>query len=148
MSTDYPEEPQQPWEHPSHCSCQQHQTAEEAERTQADGADVDNLPEDVTNGAEDPNAERESDPAAVRGEEAELQREEVPEHKQGAGGIDLGVPEEELGGVLEELELTLKVTTLMEQEKMDDLSRTAETETSGSSVRRRNKKRRAKKASH
>ncbi|XP_034005073.1 protein RIC-3b [Trematomus bernacchii] len=145
---DYPEEPQQQWEHPSHCSCQQHQTEEEAERTQADGADVENLPEDVTNEAEDPNAERESDPAAVRGEEAELQREEVPEHKQGAGGIDLGVPEEELGGVLEELELTLKVTTLMEQEKMDDLSRTTETETSCSSVRRRNKKRRAKKASH
>ncbi|KAF3855208.1 hypothetical protein F7725_023263 [Dissostichus mawsoni] len=121
--SDYPEEPQQQWEHPSHCSCQQHQTEEEAERTQADGADVENLPEDVTNEAEVPNAERESDPAAVRGEEAELQREEVPEHKQGAGGIDLGVPEEELGGVLEELELTLKVTTLMEQEKMDDLSR-------------------------
>ncbi|KAK5901777.1 hypothetical protein CesoFtcFv8_007102 [Champsocephalus esox] len=122
---DYPEEPQQPWE--------------------ASFTLLLSAAPDCRGGGED--SGRWSRPA-VRGEEAELQREEVPEHKQGAGGIDLGVPEEELGGVLEELELTLKVTTLMEQEKMDDLSRTAETETSGSSVRRRNKKRRAKKASH
>ncbi|KAK5866935.1 hypothetical protein PBY51_011466 [Eleginops maclovinus] len=143
---DYPEEPQQQWEQHSHCPCKQHQTEAEAERTQADGADLETLPEDVKDGAEDLNTER--DPTAVRGEEVELQREDVCEHKQGVGQIDLGVPEEELCGVLEELELTLKVTTLMEQEKMEDLSRTTETETSCSNVRRRNKKRRAKKASH
>ncbi|XP_054476167.1 protein RIC-3b [Anoplopoma fimbria] len=152
---DYPEEPQQQWEH-SHCSChhsQQHQspqteTETETERTQADGADLEeDVPEEVAGGgsaadvAEDPNKERESDITAVS-------EEDVDERKEGAGKMEPDVPEEELAGVLEELELTLKMTSAMEQEKVEDLTRTTETEASGSAVRRRNKRRRAKKASH
>lgn len=98
---------------------------------------------------------RESDVPAVSeddvGAEGELgvnERVNVHEHKEGGGKIDLGVPEEDLPGVLEELELSLKMTSMMEQEKMEDLSRSTETETSCSAVRRRNKRRRAKKASH
>lgn len=98
-------------------------------------------------------AVRESDVPAVSeedvGPEGELgvnERVNVHEHKEGGGKIDLGVPEEDLPGVLEELELSLKMTSMMEQEKMEDLSRS--TETSCSAVRRRNKRRRAKKASH
>lgn len=52
----------------------------------------------------------------------------------------------DLAGVLKELELTLKVTSVLEQEKVHELSRPAATETSGGSVRRRNKRRKAKKA--
>ncbi len=167
MSADYPDEPQQYWEH-SRCCCQhsqQHcspQTETEAERTEADGADLENIPEDVTGGGEAEEAEalnkdaaRESDFTAVSEEDVGPEREvgvnervDVHEHKEGAGKIDLGVPEEDLAGVLKELEVTLKMTSMMEQEKMEDLTRSTETETSGSAVRRRNKRRRAKKASH
>lgn len=68
-------------------------------------------------------------------------------HKEGGREIDLGVPEEDLVGVLEELELSLQMTSVMEQEKMEDLTRLTEKEASCSTVRRRNKRRRAKKAS-
>lgn len=61
--------------------------------------------------------------------------------------IDLGVPEEELTGVLEELELSLRMTSAMEQEKVELLSRLTETESSSGGVRRRKRRRRAKKAS-
>ncbi|XP_036964212.1 protein RIC-3b [Acanthopagrus latus] len=157
---DYPEEPQQPWEH-SRCCCQhsqQHhspQAEPEAERTQADGADVENIHEDITGGgeAEETEAVKESNFTAVS--EADVGpdsviglNESLREHKDGGGKIDLGVPEEDLAGVLEELELSLKMTSMMEQEKMEHLSRSTETETSCSTVRRRNKRRRAKKASH
>lgn len=166
VSADYPEEPQQQWEH-SRCCCQHSQQPHnpqaetETERTQADGADLENLPEDVTGGgetaegAEDLNKERESDTTAV-GEDSVRpesdvgvnERADMREPKEGRGEIDLGVPEDDLPGVLQELELTLKMTSMMEQEKMEDLTRTTETETSCSTVRRRNKRRRAKKASH
>lgn len=76
------------------------------------------------------------------------ERVNVHQHKEGGGKIDLGVPEEDLAGVLEELELSLKMTSVMEQEKMEDLTRLTEKETTCSAVRRRNKRRRAKKASH
>ncbi|XP_049579699.1 protein RIC-3b [Syngnathus scovelli] len=52
--------------------------------------------------------------------------------------IQLGVPEEELAGVLNELELTLKMTSVMEREKMDRLESSALP--GGGPVRRRNKK--------
>nr|XP_033490555.1 protein RIC-3b [Epinephelus lanceolatus] len=158
---DYGEERQQLWERP-HCCChhgQQHrhpQTETETERMQADG---DDLPEDVTgggqaaDGAENLNRDRESDLTAGSEEdvtsEGDLKdRVNVNEHTEGARDIDLGVPEEDLAAVLKELELTLKMTSMMEQEKMEDLSRTTETDTSCGAVRRRNKRRRAKKASH
>ncbi|XP_041652050.1 protein RIC-3b [Cheilinus undulatus] len=165
-SAGYPEEPQQYWEHP-HCCCQhgeQHhgpETEGDAERTQADGADQENLPEEVAGGME---AETETldepDVTAVMEESIEPQRDhnelaDVYEHseEQGGGQIDLGVAEEDLAGVLQELEISLKVTSAMEQEKMEDLSKSdlnksAETETPCSTVRRRNRRRRAKKASY
>uniref|UniRef100_A0A3P8SSH8 RIC3 acetylcholine receptor chaperone n=1 Tax=Amphiprion percula TaxID=161767 RepID=A0A3P8SSH8_AMPPE len=74
------------------------------------------------------------------------EQEEANEHKEGEDQIDLGVPEEDLAGVLKELEFTLKMATMMEQERIEDLTRP--TETSSSLVRRRNKRRRAKKAVH
>ncbi|GAA6215308.1 protein RIC-3-like [Lates japonicus] len=166
---DYPEEPHQYWKH-SHCCCQhsqQHyspQMETEAERTEGDGADlVEGVPaEDVMGGgeAEEPEVQsadplREPNSTAVSeegvGPESDLgvnERVDLREHKEGGGKIDLGVPEEDLAGVLKELELTLKMTSVMEQEKMEDLTRPVETEPSHTQVRRRNKRRRAKKAAH
>uniref|UniRef100_A0A667XNV3 RIC3 acetylcholine receptor chaperone n=1 Tax=Myripristis murdjan TaxID=586833 RepID=A0A667XNV3_9TELE len=66
------------------------------------------------------------------------------EPEEGGGGIDLGVPEEDLAGVLKELELTLKMTSMMEQEKIQDLVEPEEMKTVCSQVRRRNKRRKAK----
>uniref|UniRef100_A0A8C4F3S5 Resistance to inhibitors of cholinesterase protein 3 N-terminal domain-containing protein n=1 Tax=Dicentrarchus labrax TaxID=13489 RepID=A0A8C4F3S5_DICLA len=131
----------------------------EAERTQTDAADLENIPDDVTGGGEaeetealNEDAVRECDVTAVSEEDVGPEsdsgvNEIVRKHKDGGGQIDLGVPEEDLAGVLKELELSLKMTSMMEQEKMEDLSRSAVTETSCGAVRRRNKRRRAKKAS-
>ncbi|XP_061750461.1 protein RIC-3b [Nerophis ophidion] len=71
--------------------------------------------------------------------EAHLKQEDEEE----AGGIHLGVPDEDLLGILKDLELTLKKTSAMEQEKADHPSRPGETD----AVRRRNKRRRSKKES-
>ncbi|KAM6925993.1 protein RIC-3b [Lycodopsis pacificus] len=117
----YPEEPEQQWEH-SRCCCQHskqpHSPQTETERTQADGADLEDAPGDVAGGgdaaegAEDPNKEREPDFTAVSEEDAG--------------------PERDVGADVEQVE---------------ELTGTTETEASCSAVRRRNK-RRAKKASH
>ncbi|CAN9498902.1 unnamed protein product [Ophioblennius macclurei] len=146
---DDPEEPGPYWER-SRCCCQHR----EADKTEAEQEDV---PEDLPTGgdseveeAERPSGDAgESKETAESREEAEKQvdsgqTEEEAEQRQHQ--VDLGVSDEELAGVLKELELTLTVTSLMEREKMEDL--TALTETSGGSVRRRNKRRRAKKAAH
>lgn len=168
LLTDYPEEPQQYWER-SRCCCQhgqQHhspQSETEAERTEADGADlVENIPVDVTGGGEAEEDENQSTDGATEsaftagseedvGTEGDLgvnESENIRERKEGGRKIDLGVPEEDLAGVLKELELTLKMTTMMEQEKMEDLTRPVETEAACNTVRRRNKRRRAKKDLH
>ncbi|XP_074533331.1 protein RIC-3b [Halichoeres trimaculatus] len=145
---DYPEEPQPFWTHP-HCCCQHHgpQTHTEktdTERTQADGADI---PEDATGGAEVEEAENdggvlESDLTAAPEEAEDPQGDQ---HQEGGGAA-----EEDLDGVLQELEVevSLKMTSVVEQEKLEDLSQVTEAEASCSSVRRRNRRRRAKKASH
>lgn len=142
MSADYSEEPRQDWEH-SHCCCHHSpQTETEAERTTAD---LENVPGGgETEEAEHPykGAAGESDFTAVSEEDA------GPERKEGGAEIDLGVPEEDLAGVLEELELSLKMTSMMEREKMEDLTRSTEEGASCGAVRRRNKRRRAKKAPH
>ncbi|XP_034735702.1 protein RIC-3b isoform X2 [Etheostoma cragini] len=157
VSADYPAEPQQPWEH-SPCCCQHSQqdpsprTETEAEGTQADGADLENLSggREAAQGVEGLNKERGSGFTAASDEDVEPDsvntRADVREHKEGGFQMDLGVPEDDLAGVLKELQLTLEMTSMMEQEKVEDLTRT--TETSCSAVRRRNKRRRAKKASH
>ncbi|XP_069384073.1 protein RIC-3b isoform X1 [Paralichthys olivaceus] len=164
---DYPEEPQhQYWEH-SRCCCQHSEhhhgphTETEADRTEAAGGDLlENVPaEDVTGRVEAEEAEdvntdavRESELTAGSEEDSRLQSEServtLHQHKERGGQIDLGVPEKELAVVLKELELTLKMTTMMEQEKMEDLTRPVETEPAHSQVRRRNKRRSAKKAAH
>ncbi|XP_062246311.1 protein RIC-3b isoform X1 [Platichthys flesus] len=167
---DYPEEPQQQdWEH-SPCCCQhseQHHsphTETEADRTEAAEGDLlENVPaEEVAGEAEAQEAEavttdavRESDlsdggeeDAGPQNDLAANEREELNQYKEPGGQIDLGVPEKELAGVLKELELTLQMTTMMEQEKVEDLTRPVETEPAQSQVRRRNKRRSAKKAAH
>lgn len=166
--TDYPEQPHQYWQH-SHCCCQHsqqhhsHKTEVETERTEANEEDlVENIDaEGVIDGdgeeAEDlsTDAVKESDLTAagegdVRPKSHLCVNESVQlyERKEEGGKIELGVPEEELAGVLKELELTLKVTSMMEQERIEDLARPMETEPAQSQVRRRNKKRRAKKSAH
>ncbi|KAM7397114.1 hypothetical protein PAMP_020111 [Pampus punctatissimus] len=163
---DYPEEPQQYWERPRCCcqhSQQHHSPQSEAERTEADGADLlENIPVDVIGGGEAEEDESQSTDAVTEsaftagsdedvGREGELdvnESENSNERRDVGRKINLGVPEQELDGVLKELELTLKMTTMMEQEKMEDLTRSAETEAACSTVRRRNKRRRAKKDLH
>lgn len=163
--SDYPEEPHQYWKH-SHCSCQhsqQHdgpQTGTEDERTEANGADTaEDIPAgDVISGREAAETENVSTDAVREGvfpaageEDAQPQTdsginnwEDTDRHGQNY----LAVSEEDLAGVLEELGLTLKTTSNVEQEKIEDLHQLVETETSVSQVRRRNKRRRAKKCSH
>ncbi|CAK6954517.1 protein RIC-3b [Scomber scombrus] len=164
---DYPEEPQQYWEEHSNCCCQhgqQHpgpQSETEAEKTDTEGADlVENIPADVTSGGEAEEEESLSTEAVrefTAGGEEDVETEadsgvneseNLDERKEAGRKIDLGVPEEDLAGVLKELELTLKMTTMMEQEKIEDLTRPEETQPASSTVRRRNKRRRAKKDSH
>lgn len=79
-------------------------------------------------------------------ESEEGAKEEEGEHNTECGQFDLHFPEEQLAGVLKELELTLKVTSILEQEKIEELARPVETETSRCSVRQRNKRRKVKKA--
>ncbi|XP_060892040.1 protein RIC-3b [Labrus mixtus] len=160
-STDYGEEPQQYWDH-SDCCCQhQHSPRPEsdAERTRADGAERDNVSEDVARRGEAEESENVKEEAVKESDVAVMEEDVAPESclsesldlhehtERGGGQIDLGVEEEDLVGVLQELEISLKMTTVMEQEKMEDLSKSRDTETSGSAVRRRNRRRRAKKAS-
>ncbi|XP_075993810.1 protein RIC-3b [Genypterus blacodes] len=144
---DYPEEPHQQWER-SHC-CHHHgdkgdpQPEGEAETTEADCAET---PEDLTGGGEEEQRLEELHKAAAVGAEGEVGvKEREGEEEEGQGGINLGIPDEDLAGVLQELELTLEMTSVMEQEKMETFAQPAET---SGHVRRRNKKRRARKDSH
>ncbi|XP_058501502.1 protein RIC-3b [Solea solea] len=163
---DYPEQPHQYWEHSSCCCQHSPQTQTEAEVSEAAEAKSDLLEkipaEDVTGGSDTKEAEdlstdavRQSDFTPGSDEDVGLQSElgikervDLHEHKESSGEIDLGIPEEELVGVLKELELTLNVTSMIEQEKMEDLTRPVEMETAHSQVRQRSKRRRAKKATH
>ncbi|XP_041853907.1 protein RIC-3b [Melanotaenia boesemani] len=160
---DYPDEPQPYWEH-SHCCCQHSPTeGADIERTEEDkDSSSGNLPEDITcsgeaDGAEDLSTDSVKKPVftATRDEDMIPERdvevreeEDLHEHEEGGGHIDMGAQEEDLVGVLKELELTLKMASVLEQEKIMDHFQPAETESSCSSVRRRNKRRRAKKAVH
>ncbi|KAM4553863.1 protein RIC-3b [Fundulus diaphanus] len=142
---DYPEEPHPSWDG-TQCRCRHSpKGAGDADRTGEPPDDqMQNLPGDFI-GAGDAG---ETVPG-LGGKEAEggVNEEEVEHrHNMEGGRDDLGFPEEHLAGVLKELELTLKVTSMLEQEKVEELTRPAETETSGGSVRRRIKRRRAKKA--
>lgn len=142
-SAESPEEQQ--WGH-SRCCCQ-HRPQAETQHT--DGQKV---PEDVTGGEQDLQSDVLGEPAFTAGSAGEPRPESGGGETEGPpkhldGRIDLGIPEEELTGVLEELELSLRMTSAMEQEKVEHLSRLTETESSGGAVRRRKRRRRVKKES-
>ncbi|XP_054884589.1 protein RIC-3b [Poeciliopsis prolifica] len=124
---DYPEEPRPCWDD-TQCCCQHSPEEPDADRTEEAS---DNQAENLLGG--------------FKGQESEATEERVKEeetqHRHNVESAQL-----DLAGVLQELELTLKVTSALEQEKILELSRPAATETSGGSVRRRNKRRKAKKA--
>ncbi|XP_068594983.1 protein RIC-3b [Brachionichthys hirsutus] len=142
---DYPPEPEQHWEH-SHCCCRHHrsgcspQTETQPERTRTEEAGAEDLPDDIRGGVE-MNADVTEDDEGPDSESG------VREHGETGGGLNPGVPEEDLAGVLKELEISLRMTSIMEQEKMAALSRTTETGAPCGVVRRRSKRRKAKKAS-
>ncbi|KAM9377615.1 protein RIC-3b [Pholidichthys leucotaenia] len=152
---DDPEERPSHWER-SYCCCQESRSTQ-----QESGAEGDRAAEDVTGGdrtaGEDASKDtvREPDSAALDEEDVSPQSDLmgtegcVDEDREGAAPLDLGVTGEGLDGVLKEMELTLRVTSVVEQKKMEDpMALAADTETSCSSVRRRNKRRRAKKVTH
>lgn len=121
------------WEESDGC-CPHRQTETEAEGTQTGEADSEIIPEDVPE-ADVLNRERRQD----------TRPENDPSQcKEAGAGIHPGVPDEELTRVLEELELSLTMTSAME-EKMGSLSGLVD---EVGTVRCRNKRRKAKKASH
>ncbi|KAK5600073.1 hypothetical protein CRENBAI_009785 [Crenichthys baileyi] len=141
----YPEEPHLCWDG-TQCCCQHSQKGEsDADRTE-DVLDnqMENLPGDFI-GAGDAD-ETVTAPSQKESEEGVKEEELEHQHNMEGGELDLGFPEGRLAGVLKELEVELKVTSMLEQEKVKDITRPVETETSSSSVRRRNKRRKAKKA--
>lgn len=151
-SADYPEEPQPYWEHSQCCCHHSPQREAEAERRHTDGPDLEDVPQDIPGGADPEGAVNFTavcdDDVGPEGDLGTTGGVDQHKYEEGGSDVDLGVPEEDLVGVLKELELSLQMTSVMEQEKMEDLTRLTERETSCSTVRRRNKRRRAKKASH
>ncbi|KAM9854914.1 protein RIC-3b [Aulostomus maculatus] len=160
---DYPKAPHQYWEH-QHCCCQRtQQPSSPPSDTDAERSVdlMENIPVDVTDGGQvdegdellSSDSVKQSAYTAGSEEDAEAEIDPDGNEEKNFGGkegghIDLGVPEEDLVGVLEELELTLKMTSVMEQEKIEDLVQPSETESVGSTMRRRNKRRRANKDLH
>ncbi|XP_068169727.1 protein RIC-3b [Antennarius striatus] len=137
---DFAAGPERYWEH-AHCCCQHHRSGCSPQtETRTHGADPDDLPDDITGGVETTEDAAEDD---MRPDGESGVRED------GEAGCEphQGVPEEELGGVLKELEVSLRVTSALEQE-VEDLSRTTETEAPCGAVRRRSKRRKAKKTSN
>ncbi|XP_004069494.1 protein RIC-3 [Oryzias latipes] len=135
---DHPGDHHQYWEHP-HCCCQ-HRSNAGAERE----AEGDPAPRGGGGGDTEVSSEMVSTAAASAGavQESDLTlREEENNHMEECG--DAGILEEELDGVLKELELSLRVTSTKEQEKTQEPGNL--TDKSCSSVRRRNKRRRTKK---
>lgn len=138
LSTDFPEEPLQQWGR-SHCCCQ-HQPQTETQQTE-DGQKV---PEDVTvSGEQLSQGDDPEEPGVVAGSDDGAEAE---------AGFSLGVPEDrtqEVAGVQEELQLSLRMTLALEQEEAETLGRLTEAESScgGGAVRRRKRRRRTKRAS-
>ncbi|MEQ2161103.1 hypothetical protein GOODEAATRI_006285 [Goodea atripinnis] len=134
----YPEEPHPCWDG-TQCCCQ-HSPKEESDADRTEDVldnQMENLPGDFI-GAGD------AEPSQKESEEGIKEEELEHQHNMEGGELDLGFPEGHLAGVLKDLDL--KVTSMLEQEKVKDITRPVETETSSSSVRRRNKRRKAKKA--
>lgn len=147
--TGFPEEPQRNWDH-SHCCCQHSpQTETETEAEAADSDLMENIPAEDIKGRVDP--EEEEGKLVTEGHEADVELESnqqviesVERHEEEERGatVDLDLPEE-MNGILEEVELTPNMGSMMKPEKMENLIRPVEMEPA---VRRRNK-RRIKKAS-
>ncbi|XP_075884745.1 protein RIC-3b isoform X2 [Nelusetta ayraudi] len=134
---DFPEEPLQQWGR-SHCCCQ-HRPQAETQQTE----DAQKVPEDATVAGEQvPQGDDREEPGVVAGSDDGAE-----------AGFSPGVPEEkkeeELAGVLEELQLSLRMTLAVEQEEVETLGRLTEAESSGggSAVRQRKRRRRTKRAS-
>uniref|UniRef100_A0A3Q2Y835 Protein RIC-3-like n=1 Tax=Hippocampus comes TaxID=109280 RepID=A0A3Q2Y835_HIPCM len=81
---------------------------------------------------------QEEDPDPVQ-QDVHLSGKEQRERECEEERIQLGVPKGELAGVLKELELTLKMTSAMEREKIDRLETQASA--GGGAIRRRSKRR-------
>ncbi|XP_017292298.1 protein RIC-3b [Kryptolebias marmoratus] len=156
---EYPEELHPYWEG-IHCCCQHSPTGaaqeEGAEKDEDSDGRTGNLPAHApraaeANGAGDlgPDAAREPAPATVADAGTIPEGGVACERKEEGGHAEPGFQEEPRAGVLKELELelTLETTSVSERQKVEDSCRPVETETSYSSVRRRNR-RRAKKAAH
>lgn len=158
FQSDFPAEPQQCWDH-SYCPHRHGQQSNpeteaeaeaEAERTEADGADGGVKDVGEAEEFEDLNKDEVTEAAFVMttDQEAGAECNSAADNEEnsyeteegGEGRLDLGVPEEDLAGVLEELELTMKMTS-MNQQKIEDLTRPADTTTAPTHVRRRNRKR-------
>lgn len=135
LSADYFEDPQAYWEESDHC-CPHRREEAEAERTQTGEADSEIIPEDVPE-VEAPSREGEEDKTPENGVG-------VTERKERGDWTHLGVPEQQ-PGVLDQLELSLNVTSMLEEEKVGSFTGLTE-DISG--VRRRNKRRKVKKVSH
>ncbi|KAF7199387.1 protein RIC-3b isoform X2 [Nothobranchius furzeri] len=142
---DYPEEPSPYWEH-GPCCCQHGAAEAQLERTE-----VENLPDQVT-GSGGLGADIMQEPASAadvipqRHVEVE-QKQDANEIKEEGGHRDPEFQEEQQAQVLQELELILKTTSVLEQGTPEDIIRPAGTQMSCGSVRRRHKKR-TKKATH
>ncbi|XP_077423778.1 protein RIC-3b [Vanacampus margaritifer] len=126
---DEEEEPCDLWERPR-CCCQHPPCGSQTQAREDDAHQADDEPSAGLGGEEDPNAKQ---------QEVHLGEEEQREHERDEEQIQLGVPEEELAGVLKELELTLKMTSVIQREEMDRLETHALS--GGGPVRRRNKRR-------
>ncbi|XP_077373269.1 protein RIC-3b isoform X2 [Festucalex cinctus] len=130
------EDEQDLWDRPR-CCCQHSPCGSQTRAREDDGSEwVENIPADSrqddepsagSGGKEDPDTERQE----VHLSEKERERDEEQ--------IQLGAPEEELAGVLKELELTLKMTSVVQREKMERPETPALS--GGGPVRRRNKRR-------
>ncbi|XP_019750435.1 protein RIC-3b isoform X2 [Hippocampus comes] len=130
------------WERPR-CGCCQH-CGSQTQAGEDDGGDpgendlagfpgahpADEEPGAGSGGKEDPDPVQQD--VHLSGKE---QRERECEEER----IQLGVPKGELAGVLKELELTLKMTSAMEREKIDRLETQASA--GGGAIRRRSKRR-------
>lgn len=132
LCSDYHGDQHQYWE-PPHCCCQHRSEAQVEGDHAQDGGEDD----------KEASSEKVSTPAANQtpAQERELTMREENCHKPECA--DPGIPEQELE---EELELRLKVTSMKEQENSEKPQNT--TDRSCSSIRRRNKRRRTKKAAH
>ncbi|XP_054633480.1 protein RIC-3-like [Dunckerocampus dactyliophorus] len=140
------------WERP-HCCCQRApQSCGSQDEAEADdrSSQVDNVAEAAPSGGQavqSPGGDEDLETEQERHLEQKQNMNECKEEEEEAGQIQLDVPNKELLGVLQELEVSLKMTSAMELEKVDHLIPPGEMDACGIAVRRRNKRRRRKKES-